>query len=178
MIGFKVPAGSIRYTILDVETTGLSPAIGDRIIEIGAVAIQERTVVAEFESLIHVKKRVPLLVQHIHGITNEMLIGKPGPGEVFPQFREFIGDSTLVAHNAQFDIRFLRHEFERLGLGLRNRHLCTLEMSRKLYPRLRNHKLETVYRHLFGRTTGEVQTHRALDDARMVARIWLEMKEK
>jgi DNA polymerase-3 subunit epsilon len=163
---------------LDVETTGVTPGIGDRIIEIGAVAIEERTVVAEFESLIYVKRRIPLLVQQIHGITNEMLIGKPEPQEVFPRFQKFIGNSILVAHNAQFDIRFLQHEFGRLGLGLNNRYRCTLEMSRKYYPKLTNHKLETVFRHLFGRTTGEMQTHRALSDARMVTMIWLEMTKK
>jgi DNA polymerase-3 subunit epsilon len=170
-----MPVRSTRYIILDVETTGLSPSIGDRIIEIGAVAVEERTVVAEFESLIYVKKHVPLLVQHIHGITNEMLIGKPEPEEVFPRFQEFIGNSILVAHNAQFDIRFLQHEFGRLGLGLSNRYFCTLEMSRKRYPQLPNHKLETVFRHLSSKMTGEVQMHRALRDARMVARIWLEI---
>lgn len=173
-----MPARSIRYIILDVETTGLSSSIGGRIIEIGAVAVEERTVVAEFESLIYVKKHVPPLVQHIHGITDEMLIGKPEPEEVFPRFREFIGNSILVAHNAQFDIRFLQHEFGRLRLSMNNRYFCTLEMSRKRYPQLPNHKLETVFRHLFGKTTGEVQMHRALRDARMVAKVWIELMKR
>ncbi|MBI4619352.1 MAG: 3'-5' exoribonuclease [Desulfobacterales bacterium] len=168
----------MRYAVLDVETTGLSPGIGDRIIEIGAVAIQERTIVAEFESLIYVKKRIPLLVQNIHGITNEMLIGKPEPEEVFPQFREFIGDSTLVAHNAQFDIRFLRYEFERLGLKLSNRHLCTLEMSRELFPELENHKLYTVAKHVLVGVPENMHLHRALDDARLTAMIWMEMVKR
>jgi DNA polymerase-3 subunit epsilon len=106
-----------------------------------------------------------------------MLVGNPEPEEVFPLFQEFIANSILVAHNAQFDIRFLQHEFGRLGLGLNNRYRCTLKMSRKHYPQLPNHKLETVYRHLFGKMTGEMQMHRALSDARMVAMIWLEMNK-
>jgi len=65
-----------------------------------------------------------------------------------------------------------------LGLGLNNRYRCTLEMSRARYPQLPNHKLETVYRHLFGKTTGEVQMHRALSDARMTARVWLELMKR
>ncbi len=167
-----------RCIVVDVETTGLSPGSGDRVIEVGAVAIEAGIALAEFHSLVYVKKRVPLLVQQIHGITNEMLVGKPEPEEVFPRFREFIGNSILVAHNAQFDIRFLQHELGRLGLGLNNRYRCTLEMSRKRYPWLPNHKLETVFRHLFGRTTGEAQAHRALSDARMVAKVWLELMKK
>lgn len=172
-----MPTGSTRYVALDIETTGLSPSIGDRVIEIGAVAIEERTVVAEFESLIYVKKRVPLLVQQIHGITNEMLIGKPEPEEVFPWFQEFIGNSILVAHNASFDIAFLRHEFALLGMSLNNRSLCTLKMSRKLYPYLPNHKLETVSRYLLGKSCEQMQMHRALDDAKLAAMIWLEMEK-
>lgn len=167
-----------HHVVLDVETTGLSPGNGDRVIEVGAVAIEGRIAVAEFHSLVFVRKPIPTLVQQIHGITNEMLIGNPEPEEVFPRFREFIGNSLLVAHNAQFDIGFLQHEFGRLGLGLNNRYRCTLEMSRKRYPRLPNHKLETVYRHLFGRMTGEVQMHRALGDARMVARVWLDLMKR
>ncbi len=167
-----------RHVILDVETTGLSPGNGDRVIEVGAVVIEAGIALAEFHSLVFVRKPIPKLVQRIHGITNEMLVGKPEPEEVFPRFREFIGNSILVAHNAQFDIRFLQHELGRLGLGLNNRYLCTLEMSRKIHPQLPNHKLGTVYRHLFGITTAETQPHRAVGDARMVARVWIELMRK
>lgn len=156
----------------------MKPGIRDRIIEIGAVAVEERTLIEEFESLVYVKRRIPLLVQQIHGITNEMLIGEPEPQEVFPRFQKFIGNSILVAHNAQFDIRFLQYEFGRFGLALNNRYRCTLEMSREYYPKLPNHKLGTVFQYLFGKMTGEMQTHRALSDARMVAMIWLEMTKK
>lgn len=169
---------SQRFIVVDVETTGLSPSRGDRIIEIGAVALEEERVGDEFHSLIHVKKRIPLVAQQIHGITDEMLTGKPKADEVMPSFRKFIKDSALVAHNASFDMGFISHEFLRLGMGLSNPYHCTLELSRSLYPRLRNHKLETVYRHLFGRIPEQTMRHRALDDARLVVRIWLEMMKK
>ena len=163
-----------RYVALDVETTGLSLKNGDRVIEIGAVAIENQSIVDEFSSLIDVNKRIPWQVQQVHGITNEMLEGEPKPDEVLPDFHEFITGSILVAHNAGFDIRFLRHEFALLGISLNNRSLCTLKMSRKLYPYLPNHKLETVGRYLLGRSCMR-QRHRALDDARLAAMIWLEM---
>lgn len=164
-----------KHVIFDVETTGLSASRGDRIIEIGALAVENEYIVGEFHTLIDVVKQIPCAVRRIHGITNDMLIGKPRPEEVFPQFRDFIKNSILVAHNAQFDVRFLRYEFGRQGYGLDNRYLCTLEMCRKRFPRLPDHKLETVCRHLFGQHVEEVRMHRALEDARMVARVWLEM---
>ena len=166
-----------RYVALDVETTGLSPQNGDRVIEIGAVAIEEQSIVAEFSSLIDVGKMIPWHVQQVHGITNEMLYGEPKPDEVLPAFYEFITGSILVAHNASFDIGFLRHEFALLGMSLNNRSLCTLKMSRKLYPYLPNHKLKTVSRYLLGKSCEQMQMHRALDDAKLAGMIWLEMEK-
>lgn len=164
-----------RYVALDVETTGLSPKNGDRVIEIGAVAIENQGIIDEFSSLIDVDKMIPWQVQQVHGITNEMLEGEPKPDDILPEFYKFIVGSILVAHNASFDISFLRHEFALLGMSLNNRFLCTLKMSRKLYPHLPNHKLETVSRYLFGESCKQMQRHRALDDAKLAALIWLEM---
>jgi len=165
-----------RHVVVDVETTGLSIAAGDRVIEIGAVNIQDREIVSEFATLIDPGVFIPWGVQRIHGITDEMLIGQPTPEQVIPLFNEFIRESVLVAHNAPFDLRFLRSEFARLRMKLPHRNVCTLEMSRNRFPRLADHKLETVYRYLFGDTAGSSQRHRALDDARMTARIWLAME--
>lgn len=164
-----------RYVVLDVETTGFSPGNGDRVIEIGAVAIEGRSIVAEFSSLMNAGKKIPWRVQQVHGITNKMLKGEPQPDEVLPEFFKFIAGSILVAHNASFDIRFLKHEFELLGMGLNNRSLCTLKMSRNKYPHLPNHKLATVGSYLFGESCEQMQMHRALDDAKLAALIWLEM---
>lgn len=192
---FRVP-GIQRYIALDVETTGLSPWKGDRIIEIGAVALEDGDVMAEYSTLIQVPREIPLRASQIHGITDAMLIGQPTPEEVFPALRAFIRDSILVAHNASFDLGFLSREYELLGKRFHYPHICTLELSRSRFPQLWNHKLETVYRHLIG-MNGDMmrklegsascprkrkgvpgngkQTHRALDDARMVAAIWLAM---
>ncbi len=114
-----------RHVVVDLETTGLSPRQGHRVIEIGAVAIENGAVVGEFTTLIDAGVPVPAVVQAIHGITDEMLTGQPKPEEVLPLFHTFIADSVLVAHNAAFDIRFLRHEYARLKMSLPNRHVCT-----------------------------------------------------
>ena len=164
-----------RQVVIDVETTGLSPRHGHRVIEIGAVAVEQGVIIEEFSTLIDAGVPVPYVVQAIHGITDEMLEGQPTPEEALPLFARFIRDSVLVAHNAPFDIRFLRHEFARLGMGLPHRCQCTLEISRRRLPRLRDHKLETVYLHLFPEADFLRQSHRALDDARMTARIWLKL---
>ena len=166
-----------RYVALDVETTGFSPQNGDRVIEIGAVAIEGQSIADEFSSLIDVDKKIPRQVQQVHGITNKMLSGKPKPDEVLPEFYKFIAGSILIAHNASFDIGFLRHEFALLGMSLNNRSLCTLKMSRKHYPHLPNHKLETVSRYLLGESCEQMQMHRALYDAKLAAMIWLEMEK-
>ncbi|MDA3833226.1 MAG: 3'-5' exonuclease [Spirochaetales bacterium] len=164
-----------QYVALDVETTGFSPKNGDRVIEIGAVAIENQSIIAKFSSLIDVDKRIPWQVQQVHGITNEMLEGEPKPDVVWSEFYKFIAGSILVAHNASFDIRFLTHEFALLGMSLNNQSLCTLKMSRNLYPNLPNHKLETVSRYLLGESCRQMQMHRALDDAKLAGMIWLEM---
>ncbi len=164
--------------IFDVETTGFNPQHGARIIEIGAVLIEKGSMISEFKSLINCGKAISKEAQKVNGITNEMLSGKPTPEEIFPDFLKFISKSTLVAHNAVFDIGFLRYELSRLGLGLINGYLCTLKMSRKRFPMLPNHKLHTVAKHVLGDLPENLHLHRALDDARLTAMIWMEMVKK
>ena len=163
-----------RHVVIDVETTGLAPHRGDRVIEVGALILVNNNVTDEFHSLVNVRKQIPIHAQLIHGISNEMLEGCPEAGEVFPKLKKIIGKAVIIAHNARFDIGFLKHEFSFLGFKLKNEYLCTLELSRMRYPRLSNHKLETVYRHVTGKRP-DGQSHRALADARMVAEIWKEM---
>ena len=160
---------------VDVETTGLSPLRG-RVIEIAAVKISSGQLKDVFHSLIDCGRPVPEPVQRINGITNEMLIGQPKPEAVFSAFRNFVGHSTLLAHNAPFDGSFIRHEFGRLGWGFGNPMRCTLQLSRRRFPRLENHRLETVFRHLFPDSVEDIRFHRALDDARMAGRIWMALE--
>lgn len=168
----------VRYVIVDVETTGLLPARGDRVIEIGAVAVEGGVIIAEFNSLINVGRSVPIQAQRVHGINNAMLTGQPSPKDVFPRFYEFVSGAVIIGHNARFDIDFLRHELGRLGLGLNNHLICTLELSRRLLPHLPDHRLETVARHLLGSLPEGMKLHRALDDARLTAQVWLAMEER
>lgn len=166
----------IRHTVLDIETTGLYPQRGARIVEIGAIAVREGAIMEEFSSLINCQCEIPQRVQRIHGITNDALAGQPLIEEVLTRFMDFVADSILVAHNAKFDIKFLRYELSRMGRRLSNRSICTLKLSKKRFPELPNHKLGTVARHVLGEVPPDLHLHRALDDARLTARVWVEME--
>jgi DNA polymerase-3 subunit epsilon len=162
----------------DVETTGLSPHRGHRVIEIGAVRVVNGKFVEEFQSLIDCGGNISMSAQRIHGITPAMLRGQPPPPVAFAAFRDFIGQAPLAAHNARFDMSFLRNEFGRLGWPVPNRVLCTLEISRRRFRRLPNYRLETVARRLLGPLSQDTRLHRALGDARLVARVWVALGEE
>lgn len=168
-----------RVIAFDFETTGLTPKNGDRVIEIGAVAIENGRLTDEFQSLIHTDRKIRRGARRVHGINNKMLAGQPSAARIFPEFHRFIAADFLIAHNAAFDLRFLNHEFAQLGLTLENPCHCTLKLSRKYYPNLKSHKLENLARQLLGADAiKNLNLHRALDDARLTAKIWLKMKER
>jgi len=146
-------------------------------VEIGAVAVNRDTMEEEFQSLICTRKPVSKAAHKVHGITAEMFAGQPDAKEVLSAFRHFVGTSTLVAHNAAFDVGFLQWELMRVGFFLNNRHRCTLKMSRRLFPGLPDYKLETVARHLDIQVDME-RRHRALEDARLTAQVWVEMRKR
>lgn len=169
-MGYGVP---MRYIVIDVETTGMSVQRGGRVIEVGAVALEQGVAVAEFDTLIDAGAPIGYGAWRVHGISEQMLAGKPLPADVWRAFRDFVADAALVAHNAPFDSSFVRHELGLLGLWLPNRWHCTVRLARRRLPELPNHRLETVYRHLFGGLPDGAKRHRALDDARMAAQVWV-----
>ena len=130
----------------------------------------------EFHSLIDPGCALDPRAVAVHGITPEILRGNPGPDEVFSVFREFVGNAALIAHNARFDISFLRAEFKRLGFKMTNKVHCTMNLSRRRHPRLPDHRLNTVYRHLCGEVGEATRRHRALDDARLTTEVWLALE--
>jgi DNA polymerase III subunit epsilon len=161
-----------------VETTGLSVQRGGRVIEVGAVEVVGNTIVAELDTLIDTGAAISYGAYCVHGITQDMLRGKPQPEDVWKSFLEFVGGALLVAHNAPFDSSFVRNEVSLAGKTMSNSWHCTVRLARRNLPHLANHKLDTVYRYLFGSLPASVQRHRALDDARLAARIWMELRNK
>lgn len=114
-MNYQGPDDKGIYVAIDVETTGLSTRTGGRIIEIGAVALNNGKLGAEFQSLVNPGVAIPASAQRIHGISSAMLQDRPVPEHAFSRLREFIGTSTLIAHNAVFDMAFLHSEFRRQG---------------------------------------------------------------
>lgn len=170
-----------KYVVLDIETTGLSPAKGGYLLEVAAVKVEKGKITGEFESLIDPGVKFYKKTIELTGITNEMVQGMPTYGEVLPDLFDFIGDAVVVAHNAQFDWnRFLLHYFGKLGYYPTNPAICTKRIFQKLYPeRLKTKEgyglssLVTFY----GVPFNEDEHHRALVDTIGTAKAFIKMRE-
>lgn len=154
--------------MLDFETTGLSPAMGDRITEVAALRIVAGRVTERYVSLINCKVRIPSFITALTGISQAMVDGAPPVARVVPELLEFIGTDTLAAHNASFDEKFLKAESERLGLACaHNALVCSLKLSRRVFPGLPSYKLGMLSRQLGIGFRGTA--HRAEADAEVAA---------
>ncbi|ELX08501.1 DNA polymerase III polC-type [Janthinobacterium sp. HH01] len=156
--------------MLDFETTGLSPDMGDRITEVAALRIVGGKVVERYVSLINCNVRIPSFITGLTGITQAMVDGAPPVSQVVPALLDFIGGDALSAHNASFDDKFLRAEAARLGLTPGYQSLvCSLKLSRRVFPNLSSYKL--------GNLSGELgirfrsAAHRAESDAEVAAEV-------
>ena len=119
--------------VLDFETTGLSPGMGDRAIEIGAVRIENGEVTARFQELMSPGQRVSSFIESYTGITNAMLASARPCGEVMRDFAEFIDGYNLVAHNASFDKRFLDAELARIAMDYSGKFSCSMLAARRIF---------------------------------------------
>src|SRR5512142_1266834 len=155
--------------VLDFETTGLSPDMGDRSIEVGAVKIRDGEVIDRFQSLMNPGVRISGFIEEYTGITNEMLAHAPPCEKAMREFKSFVGPMPLVAHNSSFDRRFLEAEWSRIDAACGNEFACSLLTARRVYPEAPNHRLETLVAHA-GIDAAEV-FHRALADAEMTGRL-------
>lgn len=161
------------FVVFDLETTGLS-AKNDKITEIGAVKIINGKVVDKFSQLINPQIPIPALITKLTGITDEMVKDQPTIENVIMDFKSFIGESILVAHNASFDMGFIRENMKTSGIHITNPVLDTLELSRAVYPGLKSHKLNLVAKHL---KVELLNHHRAVDDSEATAMILLKTLE-
>ncbi len=160
-----------EFVVFDLETTGAkTPPC--RITEIGAYRVKNGKIVAEFQTLVNPETQIPTFISQLTGITNGMVKTAPKFSEVAHDFLDFIGDAVLVAHNANFDLRFLNHEIGRIyeAYSIANAHLCTVKLARKLLPHIENHRLNTVAAYY---SVALVNHHRASDDAHATAHIFV-----
>ncbi|MBQ8014156.1 MAG: 3'-5' exonuclease [Treponema sp.] len=162
--------GGAVFCALDTETTGLKPS-EDRIIEIGAVKFDKSGELARFSTLVNPRILIPHFCQELTGITNKMVFNQKEFREVAGDLLAFLGDSIIIAHNAQFDIRFVNAELERMNQGpLLNKAVDTLRFSRWAFPENEHWTLQFLARQL----KIEVKAaHRAEDDARVCMELFL-----
>ena len=165
---------SDELVVFDIETTGLDNR-SSGITEIGAVRIKGGEVLERFERLVNPGMPIPSNIVSLTGITDEMVANAPTIEGVLPEFFEFVGDSVLVAHNANFDTGFIRVAAERAGLPFTSPYLDTLALSRYVNPELRRHTLDAIAEH-YG--LGDFNHHRADEDAEMLARIFFVMQSR
>ena len=158
------------FCALDTETTGLKPA-EERIIEIGAVKFDANGVIDTFSTLVNPRVLIPHFCQELTGITNKMVFGQKEFKEIAGEFLEFLGEETIIiAHNAQFDLRFVNAEQERMNRPpLPNKAIDTLRFSRWTFPENEHWTLQFLAEQL----KIEVKAaHRAADDARVCMEIF------
>ncbi|HLR35760.1 MAG TPA: PolC-type DNA polymerase III [Tissierellales bacterium] len=157
------------YVVFDIETTGLSPK-NDRITEIGAVKIEDGKIVDRYNQLVNPGVPIPEKIVELTGISDELVKNEPKVNEILPEFYEFIKDTILVAHNASFDIGFIRENFFKIGINITNPVLDTLGLTRALFPQLKSYKLDRVAKYL---NVELKDHHRAVNDAEATANIFL-----
>ena len=147
--------------IVDLETTGAHP-LWDRVTEIAVLEAEAGEVTAEWSTLVNPQTTIPPAIQALTGISNAMVAGAPSFADIAAALRERLEGRVLVAHNARFDYGFLRHEFERAGIRYQAQTLCTVKLSRRLYPEHARHNLDSVIERHGIRCRAR---HRALGDA-------------
>ncbi|MGZ4999571.1 MAG: exonuclease domain-containing protein [Methylomonas sp.] len=152
---------------VDLETTGTSTS-NDRITEIGIVLADEDGV-REWSQLVHPGMRIPIFIEQMTGITNQMVEKAPTFAEVANEVSALLNGRLFVAHNARFDYGFLKNEFKRIGLNFQPSVLCTVKLSRALFPQYHRHNLDSlIERHELTVT----DRHRALADAQVLHQFW------
>ena len=161
-----------RLAFVDLETTGGRPT-SDRITEIAIVQTLDGKVVNKWQSFVYPDAPIPQMIQQMTGITNEMVANAPSFEELLPTILEKFEDHVVVAHNARFDVGFLRNAYKQFGEEFKNTVVCTVKLSRNLYPKYKRHNLDSIIRRF--NLTCEAR-HRAMGDAAALPQLVAQMR--
>ena len=153
--------------VIDFETTGLSPAMGDRATEIAVVIVEGDQVVDRFQSLMNAGVRISSFIEAYTGISNEMIRTAPPAATVMAEASRFVDGRPMAAHNASFDRRFWMAELERVDRPADEPFACTMLLSRRLYPQAPNYRLGSLASYHDLSFSG--RAHRAMADAEVAA---------
>ena len=166
---FSRSVKDLTFTAFDFETTGLYPAT-DRIVEFGAVKFREGKILDSFDALVNPGIPIPEQAASVSGITTRMVQDKPPVEQVIPEFMQFVEGSVLVAHNAQFDVGFLRAALDSAGLpSLTNIIIDTQVLAQRAFPRHKSYGLQSLAGEL---ALPRGTAHRGLDDSIMCMRLF------
>ena len=174
VFGSKYPAFDDEMTVFDIETTGLSNR-NCKIIEIGAVKIKDGQILDRMDFFVDPEEPIPPEITELTSITDDMVKGQIKEKEAIEKFLAFAGDTLLIAHNANFDVGFIRIAADRHGIPFENTYLDTVGLSRYVNPELKRHKLDVIAEHY---NLPEFHHHRASDDAEMLAEIFFVMMNR
>jgi DNA polymerase-3 subunit epsilon len=158
-----------RIAVIDFETTGISPAMGDRATEVAIVISEGNRVVDRYQSLMNAGVYIPGFITQLTGITNAMVQAAPPAAQVMAEAARFVGDTPMAAHNASFDRRYWQAELGLCGLSAAQPFACTVLLSRRLYPEAPSHKLGALVDRLGLPRAG--RAHRAMADAEMATEL-------
>ena len=161
------------FVVFDLETTGFSPS-KNQIIEIGAVKVVNGSIAQRFSTFVNPKVPIPFEIEQLTSINDDMVLDAPVIDEILPKFMEFCQDAVMVAHNADFDMSFIKYNCSALGLDCEKTVLDTVALSRVLLPSLNRFKLDTVAKAL---NISLAHHHRAVDDAACTAEIFVKLVE-
>ena len=157
------------YVVFDLETTGFS-SVKDKIIEIGAVKVENGEITDKYSTFVNPKIPIPFRITQLTSITDEMVMESPEIETILPQFLKFVGDAVLVAHNASFDVSFIEENCRQQGIEPDFTSVDTVGLARVLLPTLSKFKLNVVAKAL---NISQEHHHRAVDDARVTAEIYV-----
>jgi len=167
----ELPVSSLRFAVVDVETTGGRPGHGDRITEIAIVRVHDGQIVDVYETLVNPECAIPPMITQITRITSEMVRDKPLFATIARDVTDRLEGHIFVAHNASFDWRFVSHEvFRGTGHALDGATLCTVRLARKVLPQLPRRNLDSVANHYAVEIPPHVR-HRAAGDAIATAKV-------
>lgn len=171
----EIIKGNNEFVVIDIETSHFHPNKGAMIIELAAVKIKDGKIIDKRTQLIDPERKITEKITEVTGITNDMLVGKPKFRQVLPSFYDFLGNATVVAHNASFDWnRFLLHFLRKVGIYPKNDVVDTLALSKKYIDSKDGYSLGTLCEKININLTG---AHRALNDAMATAELFLYIKE-
>ena len=159
---------------LDIETTGGS-ARSSRVLEIGAIRVENNVIVDRLSQLVHPQEQIPTFITGLTGIDDAMVADAPEFHHVVDRLNTFLDGALFIAHNVSFDYSFIKEEYRKLGIAWNMDRMCTVRLSRALFPEERRHNLNFVIERMGYQVANR---HRAYDDAEVLAKFYFDSLEK